>query len=218
MQHAVQNPGIALRYIPGSLVGYRRRNRPAVRCLPFPFQPANLSTHPAIYALGPSTLQKNCRNVTMPLEFVRGRGILVIVQLIVTTGSREGQVISVSSEKFIIGRAGDCHVRSKSELISRYHCAILVGDEVVVRDLGSRNGVRLNDERICAEQRLNNGDKLGIGPLEFYVRISADSTEPIDEANVSQYLTSGDNDDSGATQSTLTVLQDHWQSLNQGTK
>ena len=139
----------------------------------------------------------------------------MVVQLVVATGNRAGQVLPVSAEKFIIGRAGDCHVRSKSELISRYHCAILVGDEVLVRDLGSRNGVRLNDERISTERKLNNGDKLGIGPLEFYVRIGADNIEPTGEPNVSQYLTSEGSADLGAGQSDLTVLQCPWNILNQ---
>ena len=100
----------------------------------------------------------------------------MIVQLVVATGSRMGQVIPVTGEKFIIGRAEDCHMRPQSESISRYHCAILVGDKVVVRDLGSTNGVRLNGEKINAEQVLCNGDKLTIAPLEFYLHIDTDAS------------------------------------------
>ena len=98
----------------------------------------------------------------------------MIVQLVVASGNRMGQVIPVSDEKFIIGRAVDCHLKPSSELISRYHCAILVGDGVLVRDLGSKNGVRVNGEKIDTEQKLQNGDKLVVGPLEFYVRIASD--------------------------------------------
>jgi len=98
----------------------------------------------------------------------------MFVQLVVAAGNREGQIIPVSGKKFIIGRADDCHLKPRSELISRYHCAILVGNEVVVRDLGSKNGVRLNGEKISAEHKVVNGDKLGIGPLEFFVHIVAD--------------------------------------------
>jgi pSer/pThr/pTyr-binding forkhead associated (FHA) protein len=96
------------------------------------------------------------------------------VQLIVAGGNRAGQVIPVSTEKFVIGRAADCHLKPTSDLISRYHCALLVDAEVVVRDLGSRDGVRLNGERINSEQKVNNGDRLGVGPLEFFVSISDD--------------------------------------------
>jgi len=113
------------------------------------------------------------------------------VHLIVASGSRQGQVIPVSAEKFIIGRATDCHLKAKSELISRYHCAILVGSEVTVRDLGSRNGVRLNGEKITAEQRLKNGDTLVLGPLEFHVDISADGSAMADAAHVDVGYLSG---------------------------
>ena len=101
-------------------------------------------------------------------------GLTMGVQLIVAGGNRAGQVIPVSTERFVIGRAVDCHLRPTSELISRYHCALLVDTGVVVRDLGSRNGVLLNGERITTEQTVNNGDRLGIGPLEFFVNISDD--------------------------------------------
>ena len=99
----------------------------------------------------------------------------MIVELVVASGSREGQVVPVSTEKFIIGRAEDCHLKPRSELVSRYHCAILVGSDVVVRDLGSKNGVRLNGEKISGEQKLKNSDQLTIGSLEFYVHIVDDS-------------------------------------------
>jgi pSer/pThr/pTyr-binding forkhead associated (FHA) protein len=99
----------------------------------------------------------------------------MIVQLVVAAGNRAGQMIPISTEKFIIGRALDCHLKPTSELISRYHCAILVGDEVVVRDLGSRNGVRINGDKINAEQQVTNGDKLTVGPLEFFIRILTDT-------------------------------------------
>lgn len=109
------------------------------------------------------------------------------VRLVVASGNREGQMIHVSTDKFIIGRAKDCHLRPTSELVSRYHCAILVGDDVIARDLGSRNGVQLNGERIVTEQKIKNGDKLVVGPLEFYVGINDDSTTapPMNAENVS---------------------------------
>ena len=95
------------------------------------------------------------------------------VQLVVAGGTKAGQVIPVTGPKFIVGRADDCHLKPRSELISRYHCAIIVEDGyVAVRDLGSKNGVYLNGERVSMEHELQNGDKLSIGPLEFFVHIT----------------------------------------------
>ena len=134
------------------------------------------------------------------------------VQLIVAAGNRSGQVISVSTEKFIIGRAVDCHLRPTSELVSRYHCAILVGDEVSVRDLGSRNGVRLNGEKITAEKILQNGDKLVIGPLEFYVCITEDGAIPTEsplDASDANWFHQADNEGTDSEALAPTILQHH---------
>ena len=95
------------------------------------------------------------------------------VQLVVASGSKAGQVIPVAGPKFIIGRADDCHLKPRSELISRYHCAIILEDGyVAVRDLGSKNGIYLNSERVSMEHELRNGDKLSVGPLEFFVHLT----------------------------------------------
>ena len=94
------------------------------------------------------------------------------VELKVLGGSRSGQIIPITIPQFMIGRAEDCHLKPRSELISRYHCAILSEPAyVAVRDLGSKNGVYVNGERIGVEQELKNGDRLAIGPLEFEVVI-----------------------------------------------
>lgn len=95
------------------------------------------------------------------------------IQLVVASGSKAGQVIAISGPKFIIGRADDCHLKPRSELISRYHCAVISEENyVAVRDLGSKNGVYLNGERVSMEHELKNGDKLTVGPLEFFVHLT----------------------------------------------
>lgn len=103
------------------------------------------------------------------------------IRLVVASGSRAGQQIPISGENFIIGRSDDCHLKPRSELISRYHCSIVVGTDVAVRDLGSKNGVYVNGERISSERILKNGDRLMIGPLEFFMNISADEAGSAEE-------------------------------------
>ena len=95
------------------------------------------------------------------------------VRLVVTSGKNAGQAVPVMGEQFFIGRADDCHLRPNTDLISRHHCVITVEDGfVTIRDLGSRNGTYVNDERIRGEEELNNGDKIKIGPLKFEVEFS----------------------------------------------
>jgi len=139
----------------------------------------------------------------------------MIVQLVVAAGNRSGQVIPVSTEKFIIGRAVDCHLRPSSELISRYHCAILVGEEVVVRDLGSRNGVRLNGEKISTEQKLRNGDKLVIGPLEFYVHVAAEGIALEELPSGANFATDPTLLSSANNPEAPTISMDPWKSWDQ---
>ena len=100
----------------------------------------------------------------------------MIVQLVVASGSRAGQAIPIAGERFVIGRADDCNLKPRSELISRYHCEIFIDEgEVFVRDMGSKNGVFLNENKITQTNSLKNGDKLAIGPLEFFVNITIEA-------------------------------------------
>ena len=96
------------------------------------------------------------------------------VKLVVASGSRAGQAISINLPKFFIGRAEDCHLKPKSDLISRYHCAIIAedGGYVAVRDMQSKNGVYVNGERVVGEKEVKTGDKLVVGPLEFVLQVS----------------------------------------------
>ena len=130
------------------------------------------------------------------------------VRLIVTSGRRAGQEVSITEEKFIIGRAADCHLKPMSELISRYHCAILLGKDVVVRDLGSRNGVRLNGVKIDKEHKLTHGDTLVLGPLIFRVHITDDGRPAIKDSEFSDLYLPSDNEERSAEPLDPTVLYD----------
>ena len=94
------------------------------------------------------------------------------VRLKVMVGKSAGKEIGVPVSRFLIGRSDDCHLRPKSDSISRNHCAILTReDHVVVRDLNSRNGTFLNGERVTQDTEVDSGDQLQIGKLEFEVLV-----------------------------------------------
>lgn len=107
-------------------------------------------------------------------------------------GKNAGQTIVVSGPKFFIGRAEDCQLKPRSDLISRHHCVLLVEETfVAVRDLGSRNGTYVNGERVKAERELKSGDKLAVGCLEFEIRLASNAVaqKQIKVANVKQAAT-----------------------------
>src|SRR3954471_1643887 len=103
------------------------------------------------------------------------------LKLIVLAGAKEGLEIPLKKDKFLIGRSKECALRAGSEAISRRHCAIIRRETGwTVRDLGSRNGTHVNDERITKEVPLNDGDVLRVGPLVF--RVAAVESKPKDAA------------------------------------
>lgn len=90
------------------------------------------------------------------------------MKLVVLAGAKKGATVPLKKDRFIIGRAKDCSLRAGSDAISRKHCEITRTDDgVLVRDLGSRNGTYVNDERIEGKVPLGDGDRLRVGPLEF---------------------------------------------------
>jgi len=85
--------------------------------------------------------------------------------------------ISVHRPLMLIGRHPECDVRIDLPKISRRHCCVaLAYDRVVLRDLGSRNGLRVNG-LIIEEATLEPGDEVAIGPLLFRVE-NPDAAKP----------------------------------------
>jgi hypothetical protein len=67
----------------------------------------------------------------------------------------------------ILGRSPECHVTIDDPLVSREHAKIIVdGEEVILRDLGSRNGSKVNGQQVHGEVTLNDGDRVRIGNQE----------------------------------------------------
>lgn len=94
------------------------------------------------------------------------------VKLVVVGGRHTGKEIPVTGPQFLIGRGEHCHLRPQSDLVSREHCAIVIEEgSVTIRDLNSRNGTFVNQQRIEGPRKLHSGDRVKIGPLEFEVRL-----------------------------------------------
>src|SRR5260370_40258790 len=71
----------------------------------------------------------------------------------------DGPALIVDKPVLLIGRHPECDIQIDSRKISRRDCCIAqVSDYLVVRDLGSTNGGRINGVRL-PEGRLNAGDE-----------------------------------------------------------
>lgn len=72
--------------------------------------------------------------------------------------------------EFVVGRGSDCQLALDDALVSRRHAIFTVsGDDLFVEDLGSRNGVRVNDEKITGKTKINEGDKIRIGNQDMSI-------------------------------------------------
>jgi predicted component of type VI protein secretion system len=79
----------------------------------------------------------------------------------------------------LIGRHQECDVRINSPKVSRRHCCLAMAyDRVLIRDLGSRNGVRVNG-RVVDESRLHDGDEVAIGAILFRLESLDENPETI---------------------------------------
>jgi len=84
-----------------------------------------------------------------------------------------GSSILLDKPILLLGRDPECDIQLESPKISRRHCCLAqVGDSLVVRDLGSTNGIRINGVRVV-EGHLKGGDELTIGNHRYQVRWDA---------------------------------------------
>ena len=88
--------------------------------------------------------------------------------LVAETGPERGQVIPLG-ERVEIGRALECDISILEPSLSRKHAELEIeGNTLIIRDLGSANGIWVNGERVD-EIQLKNGDKLQFDRVKFTV-------------------------------------------------
>ena len=74
--------------------------------------------------------------------------------------------------RFLIGRSTECQLSLDDPLVSRKHALLVVSDDQVeVQDLGSRNGVLVNGEKIAGLHRVDHGDRIMVGSQEMTLSV-----------------------------------------------
>jgi len=89
-----------------------------------------------------------------------------------------GKTIKLDKPVLLIGRNPDCDVvLTKSRKVSRAHCLVAcVNNQIVVRDLGSTNGVWVNGQRVERESRVRLGDELSVADVRYHL-VNIDQNE-----------------------------------------
>jgi len=76
----------------------------------------------------------------------------------------------------IIGRGADADIRIDDTEISRHHASVVVeADRTTIEDLGSKNGTRVNGERIEGRVPVGDGDEIRLGPIALRVSVVIDT-------------------------------------------
>lgn len=108
-----------------------------------------------------------------------------LAEIVITSGPQSGQSYPIQSNKFLVGRERDCHLRPNDELISRHHCVIRYdGITYRIRDLGSRNGTFVNGTMIQGDIVLVPDDVVKIGNLSFQLALITSSVKNDDDTAV----------------------------------
>lgn len=84
----------------------------------------------------------------------------------------KGRPIILDKAVVFIGRHPECDVILKSSRkVSRKHCCLAqVESRIVIRDLGSMNGIRLNGRRVKKEATVKLGDEITIGDVNYILK------------------------------------------------
>ena len=88
-------------------------------------------------------------------------------RLVILTGKDRGRELELARDGLVIGRTKDADLVVKDKSISRRHAMFSrAPGGWTVRDMGSKNGVRVNN-RQASEQGLLNGDVVTVGGIKF---------------------------------------------------
>src|SRR5688572_11089102 len=95
-----------------------------------------------------------------------------------------GPPIEIAKDLLLVGRKEDCDVRLDHKSISKLHCVVVKTDGLLLlRDLGSTNGTRVNGQRVRRAALLPN-DQLQIASLRYTVQVV-----PVEEAPAPEEFT-----------------------------
>jgi pSer/pThr/pTyr-binding forkhead associated (FHA) protein len=100
-----------------------------------------------------------------------------------------GTPIVITKDLIVVGRKPECDLRLDHKSVSKMHCVIVKTDGLLLlRDLGSTNGTRVNGQRVRRAALLPN-DQLSIANYKFRVSLGPDAAPaPRDAEEHTQHL------------------------------
>jgi pSer/pThr/pTyr-binding forkhead associated (FHA) protein len=126
-----------------------------------------------------------------------------------------GDPIEILKDMVVVGRKDECDLSLDHKSVSKLHCVIVKTDGLLlVRDLGSTNGTRVNGQRVRRAALLPN-DQLHIASVKFRVYLgpgeppvsSNEHTQRIDADELARLMNKPAEDDSDADMPAQAVVQ-----------
>jgi pSer/pThr/pTyr-binding forkhead associated (FHA) protein len=103
-----------------------------------------------------------------------------------------GAPIDITKDMVVVGRKEDCDLRLEHKSVSKMHCVLVKTDGLLLlRDLGSTNGTRVNGTRVRRAALLPN-DQISIAHYKFRVFLGPDEAAPPSPEEHTQQLDSNE--------------------------
>jgi hypothetical protein len=94
-------------------------------------------------------------------------------------GKLDGQRWMIT-EPITLGREPNCEICISDRQVSRHHASIMPAEDgILIKDLGSKNGIYVNGQRINNPALLCDGDIVHIALAQKFVYLSSDATLPL---------------------------------------
>ncbi len=124
------------------------------------------------------------KNVLVLKHFESPKEAGVYHRLVCLTGNNKGESYVLTGNRIVIGRSEKADIRLTDSKTSREHCELTkVADYWVATDLGSQNGIVVNDAKIN-QQALKEGDKLIVGQTVFkFARVEVAAKKKVERSD-----------------------------------
>src|SRR3954463_14508965 len=97
-----------------------------------------------------------------------------------------GAPVDIVKDLTLVGRKEECDIRLDHKSVSKMHCVIVKTDGLLMlRDLGSTNGTRVNGQRVRRAALLPN-DLVAIAGFKFRVTFGPDNLPVSPQENTQQ--------------------------------
>lgn len=107
------------------------------------------------------------------------------MKLIIKDDEDRKTVVPIARDEYAIGRQEGNHIRLTERNVSRRHARLTrLNGDVYIEDLGSRNGVSVNGDRIRERVRIREGDSIEIG--DYFLEVEGAPTSPEKDTNPTQ--------------------------------